>query len=66
MEDNKKEERKNIVGEEIELLHQQFGLLAERSKNCSAEELVEISNCMIGIHAILRFGYYCRCNCTHR
>ena len=60
------EKKKDIVGEETELLHQQFKLLAEKSKNCGTKDLIGISDCMVSIHAILRFGYYCRCNCTHR
>lgn len=52
-----KEGIRGITGEEIELLHQQFELLAEKSKKCSNKELIEITDCMIRIHAILRFGY---------
>ncbi len=61
-----KEGKRSIEGEEIELLHQQFALLVEKSKDCNNEELIGITDCMIKIHAILRFGYYCKCNCTHR
>lgn len=47
------EENHRYVSEERELLHKQFVLLAEKSNNCSNEELTKLSEQMIRIHDAL-------------
>ncbi len=46
-------EKINTFEEERKLLHEQFKLLAEKSADCSAEELIKISQQMTAIHSVL-------------
>lgn len=41
------------IAEERELLRKQLELLAEKSKQCSNEELIGLSNVMVSIYATL-------------
>lgn len=46
-------DNQKITGNERELLLGQMRLLAEKSKNCSASELVDMTGCMTDICAFL-------------
>lgn len=48
-----KKDQPNIFAEDRETLHEQFKLLAERSKDCSPAELAAISEQMVAIHRVL-------------
>ncbi len=46
-------ELRNVLQEETGLLHKQLKLLAEKSSNCSIEELVKLTEQMVNIFTIL-------------
>lgn len=48
----------NLLTEEIELLHKQFKILAEKSKDCSINELVILTEQMVKLHCVLNQSYY--------
>lgn len=46
-------ELKDILQEEVGLLHKQLKLLAEKSSDCSSEELVKLTEQMVKIFTAL-------------
>ena len=46
-------ELRNVLQEETGLLHKQLKLLAEKSSNCSIEELVKLTEQMVNIFTVL-------------
>lgn len=53
MKENKLERVRERYSEERELLHKQIILLAEKSSNCTNEELAEFSKQMVNLYSAL-------------
>ncbi len=45
--------KENIFAAEEELLHKQFKMLAEKSKDCSTDELIALTEQMVKIYSVL-------------